>query len=238
MTSNEDMIESMGRDAHIRDLAVSFLRDTAKYRYTYNFKWMGIPIIQTPQDVLAMQEVIWSIRPDLIVETGVAHGGSLVFYASMLDLLGEAGRVIGVDIDIRKENRRAIEMHPMSKRITLLEGSSTEKRILDEVASIALGYQRVLVVLDSNHSHEHVLQELLGYSPLVRKGSYLVVFDTSIEDMPEGFYPGKPWDKDRNPKTAVREFLASSDRFEIDRAIPNKLMISVAIDGFLRCTKD
>jgi cephalosporin hydroxylase len=199
---------------------------------------MGRPIIQFPQDIIAMQEIIWSLKPDLIIETGVARGGSCVFYASMLQLLGGEGRVIAIDIDIRPDNRKAIETHPMASRIDLLEGSSVSPEIVTRVREAARRARTVLVALDSNHTHAHVRDELLAYAPLVTKGSYLVVFDTVIEHMPATFFPDRPWSVGDNPHTAVQEFLATTDRFVIDTTIDHKLQISVAPGGYLRCVKD
>jgi cephalosporin hydroxylase len=199
---------------------------------------MGRPIIQFPQDIIAMQEIIWRVKPDLIIETGIAHGGSLIFYSSMLELIGGNGQVLGVDIDIREQNRKEIEQHPMFKRIAMIQGSSTDENTIKQVYEFAKGRKRVLVGLDSNHTHEHVSNELQLYSPLVAKESYLVVFDTVVEDMPENFFRDRPWGKGNNPKTAVREFLATNDRFIIDKEIENKLLITVAPDGYLRCIKD
>jgi cephalosporin hydroxylase len=196
---------------------------------------MGRPIIQYPQDMIAMQEILWDVRPDLIVETGIAHGGSLVYYASLCELMGH-GEVLGIDIDIRPHNREAIEAHPMFKRIQLLQGSSTDPGIVAQVHAMAAG-KRVLVVLDSNHTHEHVLAEMQAYAPLVSVGSYCVVFDTVVEDLPPGLYPNRPWDVGNNPKTAVHEYLRHDDRFEIDRDIDAKIQITVAPDGYLRRVK-
>jgi cephalosporin hydroxylase len=231
------LIARMGADASLNATANDLLTKIAEYRYSYNFSWLGRPIIQYPQDMIAMQEIIWQVKPDLIIETGIAHGGSLVFYASMLELLGGQGQVLGIDIDIREHNRRAIEQHPMSKRITMMQGSSIDERLAADVREFARGKDRVLVTLDSNHTHDHVLAELHLYSPLVTKDSYLVVFDTIVEDMPEGFYPDRPWSKGNNPMTAVREFMKTTDRFEFDTEITHKLVISAAPDGYLRCVK-
>jgi cephalosporin hydroxylase len=233
----ERNIEAMGRDTALSRLGLDLMRDTAKYRYTYNFTWLGIPVIQFPQDLCAMQEIIWEVRPEIIVETGIAHGGSLIFYASMLELLGGNGRVTGIDVDIRPHNRVRIEAHPMAARIDMISGSSTDPNIVAEVTARAAG-KRTIVVLDSNHTHEHVLAELEAYSPLVGKGSYLVVFDTTIEDQPEGFFADRPWGKTNNPKTAVWEFMKENDRFEIDKSVEGKLVVTVARDGYLRCVKD
>lgn len=212
--------------------ASDFMRESIGVKYSYNFSWMGRPIIQYPQDMIAMQEILWKVRPDLIVETGIAHGGSLVYYASLCELIGH-GEVLGIDIDLRAHNRVALETHPMAKRIRLLQGSSTDPAIVEQVRAQAAG-KRVLVVLDSNHTHDHVLAELEAYAPLVSIGSYCVVFDTVVEDLPAGLYPERPWDVGNNPKTAVHEYLRRDNRFEIDRDIEAKIQITVAPDGYLR----
>lgn len=230
-------VEAMQADEQLKAVRTEIYAAIAKYRYTYNFNWFGRPIIQLPEDILTMQEIILGVKPDLIIETGVAHGGSLVFSASMLELLGE-GEVVGVEIEIRPHNREAIENHPLSKRIKLIEGSSIDESVVERVRAEARGKRRVMVFLDSNHTHEHVLSELEFYSPLVTKGSYLVVFDTGIEDMPEGTFPERPWGKGNNPKTAVWEFLKRNDRFEIDRELEARLLYTVAPDGYLKCVKD
>jgi cephalosporin hydroxylase len=222
---------------HLRDLALDFMRETGPYKYTYNFRWMGVPVIQFPQDLLAVQEIIWDTRPEVVVETGVAHGGGLVFYASMLEMAGIDGRVVGVEVALREHNRRALAGHPMARRIEIVEGSSIDPATAARVAALAAG-RRTLVILDSNHTHAHVLAELDLYSPLVHKGGYLIVFDTTIEDQPEGFFAGKPWTKTDNPKTAVREFLRRGSRFEVDREIESRLLITVAREGYLRCIRD
>jgi len=235
--NNSKMIYAMGDNPLVNKLAIDFIRETAEYQYSYNFTWLGRPIIQFPQDMIAMQELIWQVKPDLIVETGIAHGGSLIFSASMLELIGGSGQVLGIDIDIREPNRVEIEKHPMYKRITMIEGSSVDNKIVKQVHDFAKDKKHILVVLDSMHTHEHVLKELQLYSPLVTKGSYLVVFDTTIEDMPEDFFRERPWGKGNNPKTAVWEFLKTNNRFEIDTVMENKLLITVASDGYLRCIK-
>ncbi len=223
--------------AAMNEKSLDWLVESVKDRYSYNFTWLGRPIIQYPQDILAMQELIWRVRPDLIVETGVAHGSSLVFYASMLELIGGPGEVLGVDVEIRPHNRSAIESHSMAKRVRLVEGSSVSDAVVSEVCARAAG-RRTMVVLDSMHTHAHVARELEAYSPLVKQGSYVVVFDTVIEDLPAHSYPDRPWDKGNNPKTAVWEFLQSNDRFVIDREIESKLQITTAPDGYLKCVKD
>jgi len=233
----ENRIQSNVQNNELLAASKLFTIETLKAMYSYNFSWMGRPIIQYPQDMVAMQEIIWNVKPDLIIETGIAHGGSLVMYASFLELIGK-GHVLGIDIDIREHNLKEIENHTMFRRITMLEGSSISDEIAQKVEAVAKDYNQIMVVLDSNHTHDHVLKELEIYSPLVTFGSYCVVFDTIIEDMPEGSFPDRPWDKGNNPKTAVQEFLKRNNRFEIDKSIQNKLLITVAPDGYLRCTKD
>lgn len=234
----KEYIALLGNDKQLREDSLTWLSNASVHKYSYNFSWMGRPIIQFPQDILAMQEIIWQIKPRLIIETGIAHGGSLIFYASMLELLGKDGNVLGIDIDIRPYNRAEIEKHPMFGRIKMIEGSSIAKDIVSQVYEFARGKTPVLVILDSMHTHSHVLEELNAYSPLVTKDSYLIVFDTVIEDMPEGMFSDRPWGKGNNPKTAVWDFLKTNDRFEIDKEIENKLLITVAPDGYLRCTKE
>src|SRR5262245_58931007 len=232
-----EKIASMAADAHLQDLAHELFLRTCRYNYSYNFTWLGRPIIQYPQDIIAMQEIIWQVKPEVIIETGIAHGGSLAFHASLLELIGGAGRVLGIDVDIRAHNRAAIEQHPMSKRITMVQGSSVDPAVTRQVRDFALGRRPVLVSLDSNHTHEHVLRELQLYAPLVTKGSYLVVFDTVVEHMPKEFFPNRPWGQGNSPKTAVHEFLKTTDRFVIDRDTEDKLLLTVAPDGYLKCGK-
>ena len=225
------------------------LRSSLLAQYSYNFAWMSRPIIQYPQDMRAMQELIWRVRPDLIIETGIAHGGSLIFSASMLALLDMADaiksgatldpaksnrKVLGIDIDIRAHNRAAIEAHPMASRIQMIQGSSIAPEVVAQVREIAASYQRVLVCIDSNHTHTHVLAELQAYAPLTSVGSYCVVFDTAIEECPIEMFPDRAWGPGDNPKTAVREFLKSHAEFEIDKSIENKLLLTVAPDGYLK----
>jgi cephalosporin hydroxylase len=231
-------IKSLAAESHLRTSSLLWVTEVSRHKYSYNFSWMGRPIIQFPQDMVAMQEIIWKIRPQLIVEAGIAHGGSLIFYASMLELLGSEGMVLGIDIDIRAHNRIEIEKHPMFKRIKMIEGSSIDKDVISQVYEFAKGKAPILVILDSLHTHAHVWEELKAYSPLVTKDSYLVVFDTVVEDMPDDFFQDRPWGKGNNPKTAVWEFLKSNDRFEIDKDIDGKLLITVAPDGYLKCVKD
>jgi cephalosporin hydroxylase len=234
----KNRIDKNGTNTQLQLAAKNFNIESNKAQYSYNFLWMGRPVIQYPQDILAMQELIWEIKPDLIIETGIAHGGSLIFYASLLELIGN-GEILGIDIDIREHNRIEIEKHAMFKRITMIQGSSIDPVVVEKVKGFAKDKRRILVVLDSNHTHDHVLEELKAYAPLVSLNSYIVVFDTIVEYLPADYLPGhkRPWGIGDNPLTAVRQFLSTNDDFEIDKSINNKLLISVAPDGYLKRTK-
>lgn len=233
----KENIDGLGKDTSMKQMGIDFIVETTKYNYSYNFSWMGRPIIQFPQDIIAMQEIIWDLKPDLVIETGIAHGGSIIYYASLLELIGGNGKVLGIDIDIRDYNRKLIEEHPMFKRITMFEGDSISKEMINKVSKFAENKQKILVILDSNHTHNHVLKELELYSPFVTKGSYLVVFDTIVEDMPDELFEHRPWCQGNNPKTAVSEFLKKNKNFEIDKDIENKLLITVAPSGYLQRVK-
>lgn len=248
-TEMTERIETIATDVQLQGTAATFICESAKQKYSYNFAWQGRSIIQYPQDMVAMQELIWSIKPDLIIETGIAHGGSLIFSASMLALLDMSDaieahktldptasqrKVLAVDIDIRAHNRAAIEAHPMASRIHMIQGSSVAADVIEQVRAFASNYRRVLVCLDSNHTHDHVLAELNAYAPLTSVGSYCVVFDTVVEDMPKELFPDRPWGPGNNPKTAVWEYLKTHHEFEIDESIPHKLLITVAPDGYLK----
>jgi len=229
-------IELQGANEKLKEVSSGFTEETIRAGYSYNFTWMGRPIIQYPQDMIAMQEIIWEVKPDLIIETGIAHGGSIIYYASILELIGK-GEVLGIDIDIREHNRIEIENHPMSKRIHMLQGSAISEEIIEQVKPFAKDKKTVMVCLDSNHTHEHVLKELQLYSPFVTPGSYLVAFDTIVEDLPADLYNDRPWSVGDNPKTAVHEFLKTNSDFVINKEIDNKLLVSVAPDGYLKRIK-
>jgi cephalosporin hydroxylase len=223
-------------DAEFRALSKAWRTMALQRKYMNNFSWLGRPLIQVPMDAMAVQEVIWAVKPDLVIETGVAHGGSLVLSASILEMLGH-GEVVGVDIEVRPHNRKAIESHPLAHRISLIEGSSVAPEVVAQVHARAAGKQKVLVCLDSNHTHDHVLAELDAYGGLVSVGSYCIVFDTFVEDMPDDYvWTDRPWGKGNNPKTAVWEWLKSHPEFEIDHSMDDKLLITSAPDGFLRRT--
>jgi cephalosporin hydroxylase len=242
-------VELMAKNEQLRSLTLKWMNAANALKYSYHFEWLGRPIIQYPQDIVAMQEIIWEVKPDLIIETGIAHGGSLIFSASMLAMLDmfdaiesntsfnpkQSQRlVLGIDIDIRAHNEKAIKDHPLASRIKIIQGSSIEQKIIDQVTQIAASYKTVLVCLDSNHTHEHVLAELEAYAPLTTKGSYCCVFDTVIEDMPKDMFPNRPWGPGNNPKTAVHEYVKNNNAFEIKNAIDQKIMITVAPNGYLK----
>jgi len=245
-------IEDYAGDGDFIKNSSSWLEESMRKKYVYNFDWLDRPIIQYPQDMVAMQEIIWKTRPDVVIETGIAHGGSLILSASILALLditdakisGELldptkpkRHVVGVDIDIREHNRIAIEAHPLSDRIHMIEGSSIDSKIVDEVKQFIKPESRVMVCLDSMHTHEHVLSELKAYAPLVTEGCYCIVFDTFVEDMPNDLFPDRPWSPGDNPKTAVHKFLENDKQYSIDKSIQDKLLITVAPDGFLQKIK-
>lgn len=234
---NRDFIARMIGEESLKNDTARWFRTASRFEYSYHFKWLGRPIIQFPQDIVALQEIIWEIRPSVIVETGVARGGSLVLSASLLELLGGDGLVVGIDIDIREHNRLEIERHPFASRIKLIAGSSVSEEVISQVRSLTAGRSPVLVILDSNHTHEHVFRELELYAPLVTKGSYLVVFDTVIEQMPADFVQDRPWGPSNNPQTALNAYLRTTDRFSVDEQISAKLQISAAPGGYLRCIK-
>ncbi len=242
-------IADLAADTEFNQLSQEWLKQSMSRQYVYNFEWLGRPIIQYPQDMVAMQELVWAVKPDLIIETGIAHGGSLILSASLLALLDLADatvdkatidttkptrRVIGVDIDIRDHNRKAIEEHPFANRISMVQGSSIAHETVTQVREEAKGFKNIMVCLDSMHTHDHVLAELEAYATMVTPGGYCVVFDTFVEDMPKGFFNDRPWDPGNNPKTAVWEFLKLHPEFEIDHTMDHKLQISVAPHGFLK----
>jgi len=244
-------IIGLEQNKNLQQNGLKFLCESAKYNYSYNFDWMSRPIIQYPQDIIAFQEIVWKVKPDLIIEMGIAHGGSLILSASLLALLdlceyGETQlkpnpdnprKVIAVDIDIREHNRKALEKHPLKHRLTLIEGSSIDQKIIEKVKKEVKNHQNILVCLDSNHTHDHVLAELEAYASLTSIGSYCIVFDTLIEDMSQEMFVDRPWSKGDNPKTAVWEYLKTHPEFEIDKSIQHKLLITVAPDGYLKRIK-
>lgn len=233
----ERNLDQQRTDAEVRRTSAAWLRRTHELGYDYNFSWFGRPVLQLPQDLMALQELVFSIKPDRIVETGIAHGGSLVFFASLLHLLDRGGRVLGIDLDIRAHNRRELDAHPMRRHIDLLQGSSIAETTLDAVRSAVACCERVMVVLDSDHTEAHVLAELQAYAPLVTRGSYLVVCDTIVEDLGADAFPNRPWGPGNSPKSAVAKFLAESPDFVVDERIDAKLLLSNSPNGYLRCVR-
>lgn len=230
--------QDYAKNSELKKSSEDFFFKSVENKYSYNFTWLGRPIVQYPQDIIAMQEIIWDIQPDLIIETGIARGGSLIFYASMLELIDNNGKVLGVDIDIRDHNREGIESHKLSHRIDMIQGSSISQETIKKVQEIAKGFKKILVILDSNHTYQHVKEELTLYSELIKKGSYVVVFDTIINDLSVETNGTRPWGPDDNPMVAVHEFLEQNDRFRINENIQNKLLFTVAKNGYLECIKD
>jgi cephalosporin hydroxylase len=244
-----ERISVASESASLINSAHTFMLESVATGYSYNYHWLGRPIIQYPQDMVAMQELVWNIKPDLIIETGIAHGGSLIMNASFLALLdycdaistGEMldpkaakRKVLGIDIDIRPHNHEAIKKHPMSNRIDMIQGSSIDPEIVQNVKEYANDFKNIMVCLDSNHTHDHVLAELEAYAGLTTKGSYCIVFDTVVEDIPKSLAGNRPWGPGDNPKTAVWEFLKKHTDFSIDKEMQNKLLITVAPDGYLK----
>jgi cephalosporin hydroxylase len=235
----------MTKNRELQASSTAWMQRANAFNYSYHFEWLGRPIIQYPQDIVALQEIIWNVKPDLIIETGIAHGGSLILNSSILALLDlfdiESGivrdrsrRVVGVDIDIREHNKIAILEHPLSSRIELLEGSSTSVEIISKLRNLVKDYEKVMVILDSNHTYDHVKDELEAYSSFVTPGQFLVVFDTVIEKFEEGTFPNRNWGKGNNPMIAVNEFLEQKKEFTVMTEIENKLLITVAPNGYLR----
>ncbi len=235
----QSRIEELGKDEEFQEKSKAWLEMSMRKQYVYNFSWMGRPIIQNPIDIMAMQELIWKVQPDIVIETGIAHGGSIIFSASMLELIAASGGnpdgfVLGIDIDIREHNRDAILQHPMAKRVKMIQGSSVAADIVEQVQKIVKDKKKVMVFLDSNHTYEHVLAELEAYAPLVTKGSYCVVFDTFVEDVPADVFVDRPWHPGNSPKTAVHKYLSQHKEYVIDKDMQHKLQITVAPDGFLK----
>lgn len=241
-TEVSERVTGYQADNEFTSNSMQWLETSFEKKYSYNFRAFGRPIIQYPQDMIAMQELIWNIKPDLIIETGIAHGGSLIWYAGLLEINAVCGgpenaKILGIDIDIREHNKAEIEAHPLSKRIEMIQGSSVASDIVKAVNEKSSGFENVMVVLDSNHTHQHVLDELNAYADLVSQGNYCVVFDTLVENLSDSLFGDRPWGKGDNPMSAVKEFLKDHQEFEIDTSIDAKLQISVAPNGYLKRVK-
>ena len=230
---------AMGRDVAVFQQSLKLITALDAYDYSYLWSWMGVPIIQMPADVMATQEVIWATKPDVIIETGVARGGSVLFMASLLEIIGK-GKVIGVDIDIRAHNREAIQTHPMSKRVVLVEGGSVDEVTLARVRAEIPDGASVMVVLDSDHSRKHVLAECRAYGPMVTPGCYMVVADTLVGHVTEENAPrkrSKVWFKGDEPLSALQDYMAETNRFEVDEALNGKLVMSSSPGGYVRARR-
>jgi cephalosporin hydroxylase len=237
----QSRINAQGDEIDLVSSGNKFLEAGLKTKYIYNFSWLGRPIIQTPQDIVALQEIIFRIKPDLIIDIGIARGGSIVFFASLLELNTLYGgnrdaKVLGVEIDLRAHNRSAIEASPLSKRIELIDGSSLEPDVISQVAKLTENKKTVMVCLDSLHTHKHVLAELEIYSKFVTSGSYCIVFDTSIEGMEDSLFKDRPWKTGDSPGSAVKEFLSKEQSFVIDESIDNQLVFTMNKNGYLKRT--
>jgi cephalosporin hydroxylase len=228
-------IKKMNSDKSFRELTMKWIKKSIKYKYVYNFTWMGIPIIKYPNDMIVMQEIFWEVKPDLVIETGIAHGGSIIYSASLLKMMGiKQFKVIGIDIDIRKHNLKEINKNPMRKYIKMFEGSSVDEKITKKIFTYAKKFKKILIILDSNHTHDHVSRELEIYSKLVSKGSYIILPDTYIGYLPNNTFPNRPWTKNDNPMTALQAFLKKNKNFKIDKYKSSKSMITEAMNGFVK----
>lgn len=229
--------EAQAKDDALRGIARDFVIESDKYGYGYQWTWLGLPMIQLPQDIVVTQEIIWECKPDVIIETGIAWGGSVVLYASILQLIGK-GKVVAVDLNLMDHVSAQIMSYPFSDRIHLYKGSSTDPDIVSKIKSHVAPGQSVMVLLDSNHTHEHVLNELRLYGPLVTKGQFLIVSDTVVEDIPAQTHRPRPWAPGNNPKTGLRQYLTETDRFEVDEYVNRKLLLTYSPEGYCRCNKD
>ena len=232
-------IAAQGKNINLVTSAGKFLEAGLKTKYIYNFSWLGRPIIQTPQDIVALQEVVFRTKPDVIIDIGIARGGSIVFFASMLELDALYGgnvdaTVLGIEIDLRCQNRDAIKDSPLPKRIELIDGSSLSPEVISQVAGYIRNKKTVMVCLDSLHTHAHVLAELDVYSKFVTSGAYCIVFDTSIEGMDDSLFEDRPWKTGNSPGSAVKEFLSREDDFLINECINDQLIITMNKNGYLK----
>ena len=231
-------LNKMNRDKKLFKKSLNWMIHADKYKYTYNFQWAGIPVIKFPNDLVALQEIISKVKPDVIIETGVAHGGSVVFSASMLQLYSsKSSFVVGIDIDIRKHNLTRLKKNKFYNRLKLIEGSSTAPEVIHKVKKLIKGKKKIMVFLDSNHTYQHVKDEINIYKDLVTKNSYLVVEDTFSEYFPKGYYSNRPWDVGNNPMIALKEFLQQNKNFVVDKEICSKLQITETFDGYLKKIK-
>jgi cephalosporin hydroxylase len=231
-TERSSLIASLGSDVDLKRDGISFVNSSNLKKYAYTWNWMGLPVIQMPEDLIKVQEIIFETKPDIILETGVAWGGSLLFYASILKSMNH-GKVIGIDITIPEHNRTAIMNSRGSELVTLIEGSSVSQDIFKQVNAIIPRNAKVLLILDSHHTHDHVMKELELWSPLVTKGNYLVVCDTIVEFIDAPADRVRAWSKGNNPFTATTDFLSSNIRFSTENEFNKKTLTSFHPHGFL-----
>ncbi len=227
---------SLEKDQDLQRLALELIEKSDKHFHAYQWTWMGLPIIQSTEDIICAQELVWSVKPDVIIETGIAWGGSIILYASLLQLIGK-GKIIGIDVALPQKNIDKIMGYPFSDRIELIQGSSVDEQVVAQAARHIKAGQSVMVMLDSNHTHEHVLKELELYSPYVTKDSYIIVSDTVVEDIPAQSHRSRSWGPGDNPKTAVNSFLKTTDRFILDPYYNAKTLITFDKGGYLKCVK-
>lgn len=230
--------EGMSQDKDLKKKAMEVLVEADKHRWIHQTKWFGQAILNLPQDMFAIQEIIYRTRPKFIIETGVAWGGSLLFYSTLMEVLG-GEKIIGIDLYMPPDLKERLNSYgKLSSRLALIEGSSVDESTVERVRSITGGSKEVMLILDSYHTHEHVLKELRLYSPFVGKGFYIVCGDTVVEDIPEQTHRTRPWGPGDNPKTALRQFLLENDRFIVDKKTENKLLFTCNPDGYVQCVKD
>lgn len=218
----------------LEEIGLKWVKVLTENRLHYEIDWLGVPVIQTPEDLILMQELIFKVQPDFVIETGIAHGGGLIYYASLMELLSK-GKVIGIDIEIREHNRKVIEAHPLFKRIEMIEGDSTSEETIQKIRKKIPGNSKVIVCLDSDHTKSHVLKELELYKSFIIPGGYFVVFDTIISKLAKQVTAERQY-INNSPKEAVDEFLKKYNNFEIDKDF-NKLFVSCSPDGYLRRIK-
>ena len=229
--------DAMSKDQNLQNDAKNVLIKADEHRWIHQGSWLGEPLLNLPQDMVALQDIIWRTKPDFIIEVGVAWGGGILFEAMLLDYI-DGKKVIGLDIFIPSDLRKRIMNHKkLSDRIELVEGDSTSEETIRKVKTILNGSKKVLVILDSYHTHDHVMNELKTFSQFVGKGHYLICGDTIVEHVPIQKHRPRPWGPGNNPGTAVRQFLVENDSFEIDEDLEKKLLLTCHPGGYLKAVK-
>ena len=231
-----DWRASLGADDTLRQQGIDLQLAADDHHYTYSWEWLGVPIIRLPDDIVVLQELIWAYRPQRIVETGVARGGSMLLDSSLMTLSGIEPAVLGIDISIFAHTHEALAEHPMSRGVTLLETSSVSDEAVSAARDFLGNAERALLVLDSNHTHEHVLAELRVLAPLLPVGSFILVADTIVEELPQGHYVNRPWDRGNSPLTAANQFLGENPGFVRDTEWSRRALLTEFRDGILRRT--